>query len=164
MWAKYWLAGALVAAAGGTAQAQAAPQAAFLAPAAVTLVAEPPVGWVDRTAADLPILDMPAADAPIIDMASAEAIEPNPFGTTVVGAADLAEMAGGQAVVIAISNHDLDAINRDNTITADTVGSGNVELGANAFSGFNGIGNFVINTGHNNNLQGSLSVNVVLTQ
>jgi hypothetical protein len=39
--------------------------------------------------------------------------------------------------------------------------SGNVTLENGAFNGFNGVGNFVFNTGNNNNLQGTLSVTVL---
>jgi hypothetical protein len=38
------------------------------------------------------------------------------------------------------------------------------DIGSNAFSGFDGVGNFVLNTGHNNNLQSSLNVSIVLGQ
>jgi hypothetical protein len=46
-------------------------------------------------------------------------------------------------------------------VNADTVLTGNVTLESGAFNGFNGIGNFVFNTGNNNNLQGTLSVTVL---
>lgn len=155
MWAIHWLAGAAMAGGvGGPAQAQVSdmPQALSAPVAAVALKIEPQVGPIEL-AIEAPLLETPAVEAAA-----------TPFGTAVVDAADLSEMSGGQAVVVSISNHDLDAINHGNSITANTVGSGTVELGSGAFSGFNGIGNFVINTGHNNNLQGSLSVNVVLAQ
>ena len=77
-----------------------------------------------------------------------------------VGDAQLADISGGESV--AISDQTLTAVNTGNSIHADSVTNGAVSLNANAFSGFAGIGNFVINTGNNNNLQGSLSVNIVM--
>lgn len=156
MRAKHWLVGAAMsAAAGGAAQAQVS---------SATATTELPTPTVEL------LIEVTGADAairiePAVADGAAEPVDPDwPFGAAVVGLGDLETMSGGQAVVVAISNHELEAINRNNTINADTVGSGDVSIGASAFDGFNGIGNFVINTGHNNNLQGSLSVNVVLSQ
>ena len=76
---------------------------------------------------------------------------------------DLSDLAGGAGVTItAITNQTLTAINTGNTVDGETVTSGDVNVGANAFSGFDGVGNFVINTGHNNNLQSTMNVTVVL--
>lgn len=55
----------------------------------------------------------------------------------------------------------LTANNSGNSITANRVDSGDISISDGAFAGFSGIGNFVVNSGHNNNLQGSLSINVV---
>jgi hypothetical protein len=74
----------------------------------------------------------------------------------------LSALSGGSEAT-AITDQTLVAVNSGNTVNADTVTTGPVSLNANAFSGFAGIGNFVINTGNNNNLQGSLSVNIVMT-
>ena len=63
-------------------------------------------------------------------------------------------------VVIVASDQLLHAVNSGNSINAGSVASGDISIGANAFSGFDGIGNFVMNTGHNNNLQGAVTVNV----
>lgn len=75
----------------------------------------------------------------------------------------LSDLSGGANTAIAITEQDLTAINTGNHISAETVGSGSISLGGAALSGFNGIGNFVMNTGHNNNLQSSLSVTVIVT-
>lgn len=76
---------------------------------------------------------------------------------------DLSDLAGGTGVTIAaITNQTLTAINTGNSVNGESVTSGDVSIGANAFSGFDGVGNFVINTGHNNNLQSSMNVTVVL--
>ncbi len=79
-----------------------------------------------------------------------------------VSSADLAGMSGGAAV--AVTNQNLSAVNAGNTVSADSLTTGSVTLQSNAFSGFGGIGNFVINTGNNNNLQGSLSVTIITPQ
>jgi hypothetical protein len=76
---------------------------------------------------------------------------------------DMDALAGGTGVdILMITDQTLTAVNHGNTVIGDTVGSGDVNLGANAFSGYSGLGNFVINTGHNNNLQSTMSVSVVL--
>jgi predicted ribonuclease toxin of YeeF-YezG toxin-antitoxin module len=78
--------------------------------------------------------------------------------------AELAQMSGGQATLpsaisMVLTNQTENASNSNNVVSAGgNVSSGNVNLGQNAFQGFAGIGNFVINTGHENNLIGNLSV------
>jgi hypothetical protein len=81
----------------------------------------------------------------------------------VMSADDLGALSGGTGVdVDVITEQTLNAVNTGNTVTGDTVSSGEINIGANAFSGFEGVGNFVMNTGHNNNLQSTVSVSVVL--
>jgi hypothetical protein len=63
---------------------------------------------------------------------------------------------------VAITDQDLVAVNSGNVITANSVGSGAITLRDSALSGFSGVGNFVMNTGHNNNLQSTLSVTIVI--
>lgn len=63
---------------------------------------------------------------------------------------------------VAITEQDLVALNSGNTITANIVGSGAITLRDNALSGFGGVGNFMMNTGHNNNLQSTMSVTIVI--
>jgi hypothetical protein len=60
-------------------------------------------------------------------------------------------LRGGQGVEIT-STQSLTAQNVGNSVNANEV---------DAFSSFNGVANVVVNTGHNNNLQGSVSVNVI---
>ena len=75
---------------------------------------------------------------------------------------DLAELSGGASPTgVAISSQTLSALNSGNSVTADSVVTGDVTLQTGAFNGFNGIGNFVFNTGNNNNLQGTLSVTIL---
>jgi len=84
-------------------------------------------------------------------------------GMTELSLEDMDALAGGTGVdIVMITDQTLTATNTGNTVTGDVVGSGQVNLGSGAFSGYSGLGNFVINTGHNNNLQSSMSVSVVL--
>jgi soluble lytic murein transglycosylase-like protein len=91
----------------------------------------------------------------------------DPFaGARRLSGRDLDKLQGGQNTVTTevITRQNLSAVNSGNRINATgNVDSGSLSLEANAFAGFNGIGNFVMNTGHNNNLQGSLSVSIVTT-
>lgn len=76
---------------------------------------------------------------------------------------DMDALAGGTGVdVSVITESTLTAINTGNTVSGDVVSSGQVNIGSAAFSGYSGMGNFVINTGHNNNLQSSMNLSVVL--
>lgn len=67
---------------------------------------------------------------------------------------------GEEAVII--TDQTLQAVNHDNSVTGDVVTSGDISLSRGALSNFDGIGNFVMNTGHNNNLQSSMSVSILL--
>lgn len=119
------------------------------------------VGFVPRHDVGQPTTDaLPddASPAPI-----APAVAPDDLSAPVLDAESLDALAGEGANTIAvITDQTLTAITAGNTITAGTVGSGAITLDQNAFSGFDGIGNFVINSGHNNTLQSSLSVSIVL--
>lgn len=82
-----------------------------------------------------------------------------------LSASDLATMSGGaNPNGVAITNQTLTALNAGNSVNADSVLTGDVTLQSGAFNGFNGIGNFVFNTGNNNNLQGTLSVTIITPQ
>lgn len=76
----------------------------------------------------------------------------------------LADLAGqGDGPIGVLTEQTLQALNSGNTVIGASVGSGAISIDQNAFSGFDGIGNFVINSGHNNTLQSSLSVSIVVT-
>ncbi|MBX3509804.1 MAG: hypothetical protein KF700_01295 [Hyphomonadaceae bacterium] len=76
---------------------------------------------------------------------------------------DLQALAGGTGITTAvITEQTLSAFNGGNTVRGEVVGSGQINIGANAFSGYSGVGNFVLNTGHNNNLQSSMNVSILL--
>lgn len=88
---------------------------------------------------------------------------PAPVVEEVIDLAELAELSGGDGVTTnVLTAQDLTAINGNNRITTGQLVNGDVSLANGAFEGFAGIGNFVINTGNQNNLQSSLAVNIVL--
>ena len=77
---------------------------------------------------------------------------------------ELHDLNGRQGVVVVIASDQLlKATNSGNSVNANTVTTGGMRIDANAFSGFNGVGNFVMNSGNNNNLQGAITINIVTT-
>jgi len=76
---------------------------------------------------------------------------------------ELAAISGGANAAIILTNQDLTAVNAGNEINAAAVGSGGISVSDSAFANFAGIGNVTMNTGHNNNLQSSLSVAIIIT-
>lgn len=87
-----------------------------------------------------------------------------PLEVQPLDAAELHDLSARQGVsIIVASDQLLKATNSGNSINANTVGSGAITVGANAFAGYSGVGNFVMNTGHNNNLQGAITINIVTT-
>ena len=99
-----------------------------------------------------------ASPAPAVSAAA------TPATTQPLDLSELHDLNGLQGVsVIVASDQLLKATNSGNSVNANTVGSGAITIGANAFAGYNGVGNFVMNTGHNNNLQGAITINIVTT-
>ena len=99
----------------------------------------------------------PAPAVPAVVLATGEPVAMAPE--------ELGALNGRQGSTSTIlSDQDLTAVNRGNTVNANTVGSGQIVLGSGAFDGFAGVGNFVINSGHNNNLQGALTINIIGSQ
>ena len=95
--------------------------------------------------------------------ASAQEAASTPAQAEVLSLEEMEALAGGTGVnATAITEQMLNAVNSGNNVTGEIVNSGQVNIGANAFSGYSGVGNFVINTGHNNNLQSSMNVSIVL--
>jgi hypothetical protein len=79
-----------------------------------------------------------------------------------ISSEELSTMSGGASPTgLAVTTQTLSALNANNSVSADTVVTGQVSLQPGTFSGFNGIGNFVFNTGNNNNVQGTLSVTIL---
>jgi hypothetical protein len=71
---------------------------------------------------------------------------------------ELGEISAEGAVTNIVTSQNLTATSSGNSITAGTVQNGDINFSGNALTGFSGVGNFVSNTGNNNNLQGSISV------
>ena len=60
-----------------------------------------------------------------------------------------------------LSEQQLNATTSGNSVIATTMHTGDVAFSSSALSGFAGVGNFVINTGNNSNLQGTINVSIV---
>jgi hypothetical protein len=73
---------------------------------------------------------------------------------------ELGEISAEGAVTNIVTSQNLTATSSGNSITAGTVQNGDINFSGNALTGFSGVGNFVTNTGNNNNLQGSISVTI----
>jgi hypothetical protein len=73
---------------------------------------------------------------------------------------ELEGISGGDAIIIeSVTTQTLTATVSDSTIAAQSIETGDVNFGPNSLN-FHGIGNYVVNTGNNNVLQGSLSVTI----
>ncbi|HVI30574.1 hypothetical protein [Phenylobacterium sp.] len=73
----------------------------------------------------------------------------------------MAGIRGGDAVrVEVLSRQQLSATSSGNVVNAGSLTSGPVTFAADALDGFAGIGNFVINTGANNTLQGAINISI----
>lgn len=77
---------------------------------------------------------------------------------------EMAAISGGAEMDVQVLNRQtLTGATTGNTVNANSLVSGQVNFSTGALSGFSGIGNFVVNTGANNTLQGAISVTVVTT-
>ena len=108
---------------------------------------------------------MPAATAPAApaepSAISVVAVVPNPPSLSVE---EMAATSGGQGITVEVlTRQQLTGATTGNTVNAGTLTSGDVTFGADALQGFSGVGNFVINTGANNTLQGAINISIVTT-
>lgn len=119
----------------------------------------------------LPALLAAASALAIASAAAAEEAGPAPAvqaeaqadAETVLSLEDLENLSGGSGVHLdVVTGQTLTAINAGNSVSGHTIGSGQINLATGGLSDFSGIGNFVMNTGHNNNLQSSLNVSIVM--
>ncbi|MFI4967040.1 MAG: hypothetical protein ACHP9T_16945 [Caulobacterales bacterium] len=69
--------------------------------------------------------------------------------------------AGVDSKVSVLTRQQLTGTTTGNTVTADVLSSGDVAFSPDALKGFSGVGNFVINTGANNTLQGAINISIV---
>jgi hypothetical protein len=122
------------------------------------------IDYAQQTPAPAPVVALAAAVTPGAVAAADTAPSASPT-EPILASKDLEDLAGmGDAPVGVLTEQTLTALNSGNSVIGGTVGSGAISIDQNAFSGFDGIGNFVINSGHNNTLQSSLSVSIVITQ
>ena len=88
-------------------------------------------------------------------------VEPTPAPAltedTSLSDTDLGELRGGDAIVVGTQT--LTAINSGTVINGNYT-AGNIRIADNALSNFNGLGNLVINTGAQNNLQSAMNVTI----
>lgn len=106
----------------------------------------------------------PAPPPPFIIIAPSALPIAAPPGPRSLETDELDALHGRQgAIVVVASDQLLQATNSGNSVNANTVTTGAMRIDANAFAGFNGIGNFVMNSGNNNNLQGAITINIVTT-
>jgi hypothetical protein len=85
-------------------------------------------------------------------------------GLEVVSLDELGNYAGGTGLTLGVlTNPVLTGLASGNTVSGVDVTSGGITIETDAFSGYDGIGNFVINSGHNNVLQSTVNVSIVMT-
>lgn len=76
--------------------------------------------------------------------------------------ADLAALTGGDNVTVSLLNRQqLTGTTTGNTLTTDTLNTGSITFGQQALGNYAGVGNFVVNTGANNVLQGAITINII---
>ncbi len=129
----------------------------------LSLMAHPALAQVPPPTPQVPLAEAfdGSADGPV-QLASTLSLPQDAKGIAALDVDELAGLNGRQGSTSTIlSDQDLTAINRGNSITAHTVSTGGITLGPGAFEGFAGVGNFVINSGNNNNLQGALTINII---
>jgi hypothetical protein len=121
---------------------------------------------IDPLTADTAIAPIIAPETAITAQTSADVIAPEASLTPVTKDStladdDLLQMRGGQAIVV--GNQTLTAISNGNAFNGNYI-AGNIALTDNALSNFNGLGNLVINTGAQNNLQSAMNVTINFAQ
>ena len=118
----------------------------------------------------LPVICLLGLSAPVMaeDLTTTPPQTPQPSieAPAPMATDDLASVSAGTGVDVNIvtsqtfSNQQLSATNTGNTVIADKVTNGDISFSGDALNGYSGVGNFVMNTGNNNNLQGSVSVTI----
>jgi hypothetical protein len=105
-----------------------------------------------------------AQEAPEAPLAVAEAVGGSIATPSPLSLEEMDSLNGRQGVTVdVLTTQQLTGSTSGNTVTAGTITSGDVSFSEGALDGFNGVGNFVINTGANNTLQGAINISVVTT-
>ena len=108
------------------------------------------------------VLLFAAAGAEASEVPAAPPQRPAPLQVEVLSVEEMDALSGGFGVnVDVMTAQQLTGSTSGNTIIAETVTSGSVNFSQDALNGFNGVGNFVINTGANNTLQGAINLTIV---
>ena len=85
-----------------------------------------------------------------------------PASPTLLSAEEMSSVhAGAETEATVLTTQQLTGTTSGNSITAGTVTSGAIGFSPDALNGFSGVGNFVVNTGANNTLQGSINISIV---
>jgi hypothetical protein len=116
---------------------------------------EPTVTAVEMASNEQPI-GVVLVDTPVLIARDANVLEDD-----ILKDGDLLQMRGGHAIVV--GNQTLTAISNGNAFTGNYT-AGSIALADNALSNFNGLGNLVINTGAQNNLQSAMNVTINFAQ
>ena len=116
---------------------------------------EPTVPAVDTGSNVLPIV------TELVDAPALFARDDSVPADDILEDGDLLQLRGGHAIVV--GNQTLTAISNGNAFTGNYT-AGSIALADNALSNFNGLGNLVINTGAQNNLQSAMNVTINFAQ
>lgn len=109
----------------------------------------------------VPLTFLLFADVQAASAATPELLQ-NPKLPAALADAELSRLSGGASPTgAAVTSQTVSALNANNSVNASSIITGQVSLQPGTFNGFNGIGNFVFNTGNNNNVQGTLSVTIL---
>lgn len=95
--------------------------------------------------------------APVAMATHGTPTETGPRQVRPLGAGDLSASRGGSTLVV--NDQKLTAITSGNAIDGDYE-AGEITLGENALSNFNGVGNFLFNTGAQNSLQTGMTLTI----
>ncbi|NJS13667.1 MAG: hypothetical protein HC788_02430 [Sphingopyxis sp.] len=115
---------------------------------------------VDHDSAAAPGADMAGSPSVAAPAAAAPAL-PSDTESDAVADDDLLLLRGGETIVV--GNQTLTAISNGNAFNGNYV-AGNIALTDNALSNFNGIGNVLMNTGAQNNLQSAMNVTINIAE
>ena len=101
----------------------------------------------------------PVVEAPVM-------AQPDPIAQSVdavvMDGEQLDASRGGQSDVFVLTEQNLSAVN-GSQMQGATIGSGQIFLDGGALSNFDGVGNFILNTGHQNNIQSAINLTIVLS-